>query len=227
LTYDGPGPFGSSRVAVRAVPLSVARIVSGAPGSESRLETQRILFAWLSSGGTCKASWRAQRIATILPFAPITCGIAWSAGWKPERAQVGSGPMVSAAEQLSSVAGAALVVEGALTLLADDSTGAGSWDEEHAATASPTSPRITQRDLMPRTVCPFITRRHTAAIRADDEGAEFRRWWQVLGSNQRRLCRRFYRPLPLATRATCLGPAPDAHRWRRLARIAQHPVRKK
>ena len=31
----------------------------------------------------------------------------------------------------------------------------------------------------------------------------FRRWWQVLGSNQRRLSRRFYRPLPLATRATC------------------------
>src|SRR5215218_1615539 len=27
--------------------------------------------------------------------------------------------------------------------------------------------------------------------------------WQVLGSNQRRRCRRFYRPLPLATRATC------------------------
>src|ERR1700722_13513650 len=31
----------------------------------------------------------------------------------------------------------------------------------------------------------------------------FRRWWQVLGSNQRRMSRRFYRPLPLATRATC------------------------
>jgi hypothetical protein len=34
-------------------------------------------------------------------------------------------------------------------------------------------------------------------------------WWQVLGSNQRRLSRRFYRPLPLATRATCLAP-PEA-----------------
>ena len=31
--------------------------------------------------------------------------------------------------------------------------------------------------------------------------------WQVLGSNQRRLSRRFYRPLPLATRATCLKPS--------------------
>jgi hypothetical protein len=27
----------------------------------------------------------------------------------------------------------------------------------------------------------------------------FRRWWQVLGSNQRRLSRRFYRPLSLCT----------------------------
>ena len=35
-------------------------------------------------------------------------------------------------------------------------------------------------------------------------------WWQVLGSNQRRLSRRFYRPFPLATRATCRMP----QRWR-------------
>ena len=34
----------------------------------------------------------------------------------------------------------------------------------------------------------------------------FRRWWQVLDSNQGRLSRRFYRPLPLAARATCLMP---------------------
>jgi hypothetical protein len=32
-------------------------------------------------------------------------------------------------------------------------------------------------------------------------------WWQVQGSNLGRLSRRFYRPLPLATRATCLVPA--------------------
>ena len=31
-------------------------------------------------------------------------------------------------------------------------------------------------------------------------GGRFRRWWQVLGSNQRRLSRRFYRPLPLSER---------------------------
>ena len=34
--------------------------------------------------------------------------------------------------------------------------------------------------------------------------------WQVLGSNQRRLSRRFYRPLPLATRATCLVSLQEA-----------------
>jgi hypothetical protein len=34
----------------------------------------------------------------------------------------------------------------------------------------------------------------------------FHRWWQVMGSNHRRLSRRFYRPFPLATRATCLAP---------------------
>jgi hypothetical protein len=31
-------------------------------------------------------------------------------------------------------------------------------------------------------------------------------WWQVQGSNLGRLSRRFYRPLPLATRATCQMP---------------------
>ena len=35
--------------------------------------------------------------------------------------------------------------------------------------------------------------------------AHFRWWWQVQGSNLGRLSRRFYRPLPLATRATCQG----------------------
>ncbi len=51
-----------------------------------------------------------------------------------------------------------------------------------------------------------------------------RRWWQVLGSNQRRLSRRFYRPLPLATRATCrasfrrTGTVKDSGR----AQLGQH-----
>src|SRR5712691_734647 len=35
-------------------------------------------------------------------------------------------------------------------------------------------------------------------------GGRFRRWWQVLGSNQRRLSRRFYRPLLRATLHTHL-----------------------
>src|SRR4029077_3744591 len=35
-------------------------------------------------------------------------------------------------------------------------------------------------------------------------GGRFRWWWRVLGSNQRRLSRRFYRPLPLTTRANRL-----------------------
>src|ERR1700752_203234 len=42
----------------------------------------------------------------------------------------------------------------------------------------------------------------------------FRWWWQVLGSNQRRLSRRVYRPLPLATRATCQAPPCEAARRR-------------
>ena len=37
---------------------------------------------------------------------------------------------------------------------------------------------------------------------------DFHSWWQVLGSNQRRRSRRFYRPLPLAARATCQGCRP-------------------
>ena len=58
------------------------------------------------------------------------------------------------------------------------------------------------------------TRRHNSK-KARETGnpqltGRFRRWWQVLGSNQRRLSRRFYRPLPLATRATCLVPSPDS-----------------
>jgi hypothetical protein len=36
----------------------------------------------------------------------------------------------------------------------------------------------------------------------------FRRWWQVLGSNQRRLSRRFYRPLP-----SCSKSCRDLYLW--------------
>src|SRR5580700_11222184 len=50
----------------------------------------------------------------------------------------------------------------------------------------------------------------------------FCRVWQVLGSNQRRLSRRFYRPLPLATRATCRVPSVRAAS----KRIAQDTTRR-
>ncbi len=53
------------------------------------------------------------------------------------------------------------------------------------------------------------------------QAGRFRRWWQVLGSNQRRLSRRFYRPLPLATRATCRVPSARAAS----KRIAQDTTR--
>ena len=60
-------------------------------------------------------------------------------------------------------------------------------------------------------------REETARIAENFQLAgRFRRWWQVLGSNQRRLSRRFYRPLPLATRATCRVP-PELAAQRRIA----------
>ena len=47
-------------------------------------------------------------------------------------------------------------------------------------------------------------KRETARLAENSQLAgRFRRWWQVLGSNQRRLSRRFYSPLP---------PAPLYHR---------------
>jgi hypothetical protein len=42
------------------------------------------------SGGACRAFFGLQRMATILPAAPVTCGIATSGGVNPARAQVGS-----------------------------------------------------------------------------------------------------------------------------------------
>jgi hypothetical protein len=44
-------------------------------------------------------------------------------------------------------------------------------------------------------------KKETARLAAFPQRAgRFRRWWQVLGSNQRRLSRRFYRPLPHVAR---------------------------
>jgi hypothetical protein len=87
---------------------------------------------------------------------------------------------------------------------------------------------------------PAGLRWHFAAVRANlakarenelqtPKSGTCRELWRVLGSNQRRLSRRFYRPLPLTTRATRQGaaigtrnssrhyrvPSGDVHRYRR------------
>jgi hypothetical protein len=43
---------------------------------------------------------------------------------------------------------------------------------------------------------PLVRTRPDSRRYAEAPGQYFRRWWQVLGSNQRRLSRRFYRELP-------------------------------
>ena len=62
-----------------------------------RRGTQRILLLWLTGGGT--SSGLAQRIATIAPERPSTCGIRWVGGWNPPRAQTGSAPFRTAEPQ--------------------------------------------------------------------------------------------------------------------------------
>jgi hypothetical protein len=54
--------------------------------------------------------------------------------------------------------------------------------------------------------------RETAPDLYEQVRCRYREVWQVLGSNQRRLSRRFYRPLPLATRATCRRRPRGRHR---------------
>src|ERR1017187_4304993 len=67
-------------------------------------------------------------------------------------------------------------------------------------------------------------KKKTARIAENPQlSGRFSRVWQVLGSNQRRLSRRFYRPLPLATRATCLVPQALAAQ----RRIAQDAARRR
>src|SRR5690348_13982903 len=53
--------------------------------------THRILLATAGSAGACSESVVAQRMATMLPAAPITCGVGVSGGVNPSRAQTGSG----------------------------------------------------------------------------------------------------------------------------------------
>jgi hypothetical protein len=60
--------------------------------------------------------------------------------------------------------------------------------------------------------CIGLTATRTASDRVTRGRRLFSLVWQVLGSNQRRLSRRFYRPLPLATRATCRVRSAGGHR---------------
>ena len=97
---DGPGPPGTVLVTVCPVLASVARIFSGLSGISGSFETQRILLPRSGSCGLRSASLTPQRIATMLPWAPITWGIGRPGGWNPARAQTGSGVNGSAGEQL-------------------------------------------------------------------------------------------------------------------------------
>src|SRR5580692_6749145 len=103
-TYEGTGPFGRSTVAVRVLPASVARMVIG---PDEIRDTHRILLAMFGSAGACSALGVAQRMATMLPAAPITCGMAMSAGVNPDRAQTGSGLTGGCLAQPSALAGSA------------------------------------------------------------------------------------------------------------------------
>ena len=63
-------------VAVRVLPASVALMTSGFGATNGILDTHKILLPTSGSGGECSASRVAHMIATMLPAAPITCGMA-------------------------------------------------------------------------------------------------------------------------------------------------------
>jgi hypothetical protein len=69
----------------------VALMISGSGATNGILDTHKILLLLSCSGGECRASRAAHKIATMLPASPITCGMAISAGENPDRAQTGSG----------------------------------------------------------------------------------------------------------------------------------------
>jgi hypothetical protein len=73
---DGPGPPGTYAVVSRVLPASVALMISGSAVVSGTLDTHKILLFLLCSGGECRASREAHRIATMLPAWPITCGMA-------------------------------------------------------------------------------------------------------------------------------------------------------
>ena len=57
----------------------------------------------------------------------------------------------------------------------------------------------TQRPVVTHGDTPRDTEETARLAENSQLAGRFRRWWQVLGSNQRRLSRRFYRPLSLCT----------------------------
>src|ERR1700733_6996067 len=73
---DGPGPPGTDAVAVRVLPASVALMTSGFGAANGIRDTHKILLPVFGSGGECSASRGAHKIATMLPAAPSTCGMA-------------------------------------------------------------------------------------------------------------------------------------------------------
>jgi len=64
---DGPGPPVTSRVTVRPVPPSVARICSESVDCRPSRETHRILLLRSESGGARNGSCSAHRMATMFP----------------------------------------------------------------------------------------------------------------------------------------------------------------
>jgi hypothetical protein len=78
------------------------------------------------------------------------------------------------------------------------------------------------RSLLAASGCMGLEVTRTAPNHITRGWGQFSLVWQVLGSNQRRLSRRFYRPLPLATRATCRTPPVPGG----IARIAQDVARR-
>src|SRR5688500_14898374 len=64
------------------------------------------------------------------------------------------------------------------------------------------------------------SRQRRTVARVGHRAGTIRSWWQVQGSNLRRLSRLIYSQIPLATRATCRVCRPVGQRG---ATISQHP----
>lgn len=103
---------------------------------------------------------------------------------------------------------------------------------ERGGQASEAQQQVRYRGMVGRAKDPSVWPAPGSAARGPEEFSPLlipiqvsQKWcgWQVLGSNQRRLRRRFYRPLPLSTRATCLGVRDGSQT--RLSGFTTHPLR--